>query len=164
MQVIRRGLAVAALAGAAAVLVPTSISAQTTPAAWTIYVADGQANVVRPIDAGTLTVGAPITVGAAPQSLAITPDARTLYVANSAGGSVTPVDIATGTAAAPIVVPPGTDAGGLSIAPDGATAYVTHVGVSNGFVSPIDIANELVRHRHHHRRSDRRTGRHRGQP
>ena len=100
MQVIRPGLAVAALAGAAAVLVPTPIVAQTT-GAWTIYVADEQANVVRPIDAGTLTVGAPITVGAGPQSMAITPDARTLYVANSAGGSVTPVDIATGTAAAP---------------------------------------------------------------
>ena len=117
LQAIRRGLAVIALAGAAAVLVPIPVAAQTTPLPWTIYVADAQANVVRPIDAATLTVGAPIAVGAGPGSMAITPDARTLYVANSGAGSVTPVDIATGAPAAAIVVPPGTDAGGLSIAP-----------------------------------------------
>ena len=113
LQAIRHGLAVVALAGAAAVLVPTPVAAQTTP----VVVDD-----LRRRRAG---------------------ERRATHRCRDADRRRTDRRrrrAATGTAAAAIVVPPGTDAGGLSIAPAGATAFVTHVGVSNSFVSPIDVA------------------------
>jgi DNA-binding beta-propeller fold protein YncE len=90
--------------------------------------------VMDPIDAGTDSVGTPITVGSDSDALAITPNGQTAYVVSPDNNSVTPVDLATGTAGTPITVPVPTS---IAITPNGQTAYVTS---GQNSVVPITLA------------------------
>jgi YVTN family beta-propeller protein len=67
-----------------------------------------------------MTVGKPITAGAAVSAVAVTPDGKTTYVVSR--GSVTPVDTATGIAGKPIRVPG--VALSVTVSPNGRTVYV----------------------------------------
>jgi hypothetical protein len=58
-----------------------------------LYAADGRSNVVDVFDLSRQQFLTPITVGSAPQALAITPDFKTLVVSNGADGTISTVDL-----------------------------------------------------------------------
>lgn len=77
-----------------------------TPNGLTAYVSLGSvfSDAIDPISVKTLQAGTAITVGAAPQLMAVTPNSKTLYVTNSDSGSVSPVNTSTDVAGTPITV------------------------------------------------------------
>ncbi len=126
----------------------------------TAYVANSGSGTVTPIDVATRKAGTAFAAGSTPYALAITPDDKTLYVANNVkNGTVTPITLATRTAGTPvatvsrpqyIAVTPGGPApyivsagGGITVAPDGATAY--NVNPQSNSVTPITIATGASR-------------------
>ena len=83
-------------------------------------------------------MSAPITVGNAPEQVAITPDGKHAYVTNNADGTVSVITTATGAVSAPITV--GSRPIGVAITPDGKQVYVTNSSVDN-FVTNDVAAN-----------------------
>ena len=67
------------------------------------------------ITTATGAVSAPITVGKAPDVVAITPDGKHAYVTNFGDGTVSVITTATGAVSAPITV--GKGAAGVAICP-----------------------------------------------
>jgi DNA-binding beta-propeller fold protein YncE len=72
---------------------------------------------VIPVDLATSEPGNPISVGGAPNSIAITPDGKTAYVASQRAGTVTPIATATNMPGNPIKVWP-SSAYGLGGSPE----------------------------------------------
>jgi hypothetical protein len=103
----------------------------------TAYVVTGLSLV--PVDLTTDTAEAAIPLPADGVDIAITPDGSTAYLTSPTDAEVLPVDLATGTAEAPIPLsgPDGEGAAlsGITIAPNGLTAYV----VDDTAVAPVDL-------------------------
>jgi YVTN family beta-propeller protein len=115
------------------------------PRGKTAYVVNSASNTVTPISLATNTAGTPIRVGRDPTAIAITPNGRYAFVVNSRSNTVTPITLATGTAGAPIRVSTGTaeieTSGGIAVAPNGKTAYISDSGASGDadVITPIAI-------------------------
>src|ERR1700676_3893715 len=80
--------------GLAAAIAMPLIPSQTVAASFsgpTAYVVNNGSNSVTPIATATNTAGTPITVGSAPDAIAITPNGATAYVVNNGSNSVTPI-------------------------------------------------------------------------
>ncbi|MFT3863782.1 MAG: PKD domain-containing protein [Solirubrobacterales bacterium] len=100
-----------------AAVAPTALARQA-------FVANLGAHTVTPIDLATNQVGAPIQVGADPDSVAISPDGRTAYVSNEIDGTVSVIETATDRViGAPIAA--GSNPAEVALTPNGATLYVT---------------------------------------
>lgn len=122
-----------------------------TPDGATAYVADSGAIIpgqsgaighsVTPVDLATGKALAPITVGNAPEAVALSPGGTTALVANSGSGSVTPIETVSGTALAALAL----DGSPSAIVAGATTAYVAVApsGVAPGDnVTPIDLADD----------------------
>jgi YVTN family beta-propeller protein len=135
----RRGLR--RLAGLFVVVL--SALALATPAAYArqAFVANLGANTLTPLDLVTNQAGAPIPVGADPDSVAISPDGRTAYVSNELDGTVSVIETATDRViGAPIAA--GSNPAEVALTPNGATLYVTDE-LSNR-VTVIDTASRAA--------------------
>ncbi len=108
-----------------------------TPDGQAAYVTNLGSDTVTPIDLATGHPGAAIAVGSMPRAIAITPDGRTALVLNWGGGSVTPIRLPSGRLAsagprsfgrAGRAIAAGSYPFSISVAPDGATAYVASFG------------------------------------
>jgi DNA-binding beta-propeller fold protein YncE len=114
-----------------------------TPDGKTAYVADvGGGGTVTPIGLAGNVVGAPITVGASPSSIAIAPYGKMAYVTTSTG--VTPINLTTNTPEKPISV--NTQFAqhnplAIAITPDGTRAYVV---CGDGTVTPIELSTQSL--------------------
>lgn len=116
-------------------------------------VGSGNATTVRVVDLDTNTiVGAPITVGLAPASLAITPNGAFVYVINYVDGNPgtgTISVIQTSSNTVIDTIPGFSGPFAIAITPDGKFAYVTNFG-SNNFmpigttVSVVDLSSNTV--------------------
>jgi YVTN family beta-propeller protein len=102
----------------------------------TAYVVNSGSDTVTPINTATGKAGKPITVGKAPDAIAITPSSKTAYVVNSGSDTVTPINTATGKIGEPIVV--GKTPTHIAITANGKTAYVVNSGSDT--VTPIYTA------------------------
>ncbi len=121
-------------------MVSAPAAAQSTEAAWTVYVANAFSNTVTPIAVATDTAGTPMPAGDGPFGVAVTPDGATVYVTNVDSDTVTPIAVATNTAGAPIPVGDGPFA--VAVTPDGATVYVANN--FSGDVTPIAVATNTA--------------------
>ena len=120
-----------------------------TPNGKTAYVADtgavvaGQTgsigNTVTPIDLATRTALTPVTVGNAPEAVAISADGTTAFVANANSQSVSPIATASNTAGTPIGVKGNPQA--LAVSADGTTLWVADVLGKAGNLTPIDVSS-----------------------
>lgn len=125
---------------------PTPLPTPTPPASDLIaYIAVNDGKLV-PIDVTTGVAEAPLTIDAAPTSVAISPDGRYAYVADGDVATVTPVNLATGTVGAPNQVAANAGLTALAITPSGATllAVVNPTGYDTGSVVPITLASGTV--------------------
>lgn len=86
------------------------------------------------------TVVGTVTVGSAPNGVAVTPDGTHAYVANNNGGSVSVIDTATNAVVRAVSV--GMGPYGVAVTPDGTRVYVT--SAASGTVSMIDTAADTV--------------------
>jgi YVTN family beta-propeller protein len=117
-----------------------------SPDGRTAYVAQnantGGAAEVIPINVATDTPGTPIVgVGPHPFAIAITPSGTKAYVTDAGGGSngkVYPITLASATVGTAITV--GGSEAGITIPPDGSTAYVTN----GSSVTPITLSDNSV--------------------
>ena len=87
------------------------------------FVADHETHEVSVLDVGAGTVTAKISVGTAPDGLAVSPDGQQLAVANSGGRSVSLVDVAERGVGDTLI---GVDPRGIAFAPDGRHVYVAN--------------------------------------
>lgn len=124
-----------------------------TPDRAFVYATEVWNDVVKVIDARTLTVVASISVGSRPQGVAITPDGTFAYVVNELSRTVSVIETASRAVVA--TVPAGHTPVFIEITPDGELAYVpnlngdditvietaTHTVVATGEVEgrPVDI-------------------------
>ncbi|WP_415803453.1 YncE family protein, partial [Bacillus albus] len=83
-------------------------------------------NTVSVIDTATNTVLTTITVGRAPNGVAITPNGTRVYVANQRDDNVSVIDTAINTVIDTVSV--GDRPLSVAITPDGTRAYVTNAG------------------------------------
>ena len=92
-----------------------------------VYVANSRDGTVSVINATTGTVIATdtVTVGLAPEGVAVTPNNASVYVANSGDGTVSVIDTATSTVVATVQLQ--NFPCQIAITPDGAFAYVTEL-------------------------------------
>jgi YVTN family beta-propeller protein/VCBS repeat-containing protein len=98
----------------------------------TVLVVDTATNAV---------VGEPITVGVAPEDLALSPNGDRVYVVNAEESTVSVIDTHTDTVVnGPIVV--GRDPAAVALSPDGSLAYITNSG--DGGLSVIDTATNTL--------------------
>lgn len=116
-------------------------------------VGSGNATTVRVVDLITNTiVGAPITVGLAPASLAISPDGKFVYVINYVDGNPgtgTMSVIRTSDNTVINTIPGFSGPFAIAITPDGKFAYVTNFGSNNFFpygttVSVVDLQSYTI--------------------
>jgi YVTN family beta-propeller protein len=103
------------------------------------YVANEQAGTISQVDLATGTVGAPISVGANPDAIAISPNGGIAYVADYGSSEVVPVALASGVVGNPIVLSDQPNA--IAITPNGSTAYVIS---DAGREWPIKLSNDQV--------------------
>jgi DNA-binding beta-propeller fold protein YncE len=121
--------------------VPTDVAIAEDGA--TAYVTASYSSAVVPVDLDTSTAGAPISVPC-PVNIALGPGQATAYVSQPCANTITPINLSTNTAGTPIEVGPGPY--DVTIAPDGATAYVTTLGDEStpGALTPVDVATGSV--------------------
>ena len=100
---------------------------------------DGSGNV-SVIDTATNSVTATITVGSAPEGVAVSPDGSTVYVANQHSNNVSVIDTATNRVSA--TIPVGSEPGGVAVTPDGSKVYVANLASKT--VSVIATATNTV--------------------
>jgi DNA-binding beta-propeller fold protein YncE len=110
-----------------------------SPSGRTAYVIDP--NGIVPVDLVTGTAGTYIAKGSGWQSIALDASTQTLYLAAGGGrNSIVPVNVKTGVTGTPIPVP-GTPVG-VSVSPDGRTAYVITQGGAS-FI-PVNLVTRTV--------------------
>jgi len=85
-----------------------------------------------------VTVTATVTVGSAPDSVAVTPNGTYAYVTNEGGNSVSVISTASNTVTTTITV--GARPYGVAVTPNGAYVYVTNYGGNS--VSVISTASK----------------------
>ena len=109
------------------------------------YVANAGSGTVTPINTATNKAEQPIKVGTTPDAIAITPNGTTAYVLNSGSSTVTPINTTTNAAGSTISVGKVSGWPVITIAPNGATAYVATSNKSGaGTVTPINIATNTA--------------------
>ena len=124
-----------------------------TPDGSEALVADMGTDTMTPISTSTDKAGTPIHLphGSMPFEIAVTPDDSTAYVAALAG-ALYPIDLATGHVGRRIAIAGAPN--GLTITPDGHTAYVTGGGYipcanlprGTGAVTPVDLRDDTPEH------------------
>ena len=102
------------------------MSLTTSPA----KVLDGVPGTVTPIRTATNTALKPITVGRAPDAIAVSPDGPTAYVANNDSNTITPIKTAGNKALKPVKV--GKQPSALVLTPHGRTLYVVDYTTDDG--------------------------------
>ena len=96
---------------------------------------------VTVVDTSThAVVGSPITVGSAPDYVAITPNGADAFVSNNSSGSVSEIATSTNQVVATITL---ANARGMAMAPNGSTVYVSG-GADDNQLYPIDTATDAV--------------------
>jgi YVTN family beta-propeller protein len=97
------------------------------------------------VDAGLPknAVLATVTVGAAPNAIAVSPDSTTVYIANADSNSVTVLDATQSTFPVKTTITAGGDPQFLAITPNGNTLYVSN-GVTAGTVSVVSTTSDTV--------------------
>jgi YVTN family beta-propeller protein len=128
------------LLGTFAAFVVFSVGSSPAVAATRAYVTNEASDTVSVIDTATNTVTATITVGDAPQGVAVSPNGSRAYVTNFGSDTVSVINTATNTVSATITV--GNGPVGVAVSPDGSRAYVTNA-ISNT-VSVINTATNTV--------------------
>ncbi len=113
-----------------------------SPFAFVTNFGGGAGTTVTPIDTVTNLAGAPITVGDAPQGVAITPNGLFAYVPNLVSSSVSVINTITDLVVATVPLTGQVDPAYVAITPNGLFAYVTNAG--SGTVSVINTTDNLV--------------------
>ena len=122
-----------------------------SPDGTTLYVAEGGLAELQPIALPADALGAPISVGAGPNGVAVSPDGSTVWVTSGGSGpcpAITPAETltaiatSTGTAVAPGPIAM-TGPVGPAITPDGSTLYVPQgaAGASTDVV-PVSMTSQ----------------------
>ena len=88
------------------------------------------------------TVIETVTVGSAPQGIAISTDGAFAYVANTSSQTVSKVDLGASPAAVIATIQVGTSPVGVAVTPDGTRVYVTNSGSND--VSVINTSSNTV--------------------
>ncbi|WP_274652507.1 beta-propeller fold lactonase family protein [Paenibacillus humicola] len=106
----------------------------------TIFVANGDANTVTVVDAGSRKVVKEIQVGREPRQLTVSPDGGTLYVTCRYANSVEWIDVRSGKVLG--TAKTGIEPIGIVRSPDGKTLYVTNY--RSGTVSVVDAVKRTI--------------------
>jgi YVTN family beta-propeller protein len=104
------------------------------------YYNPGYGNTVTILDTATNAIVDAITVGNAPEGLAVSPDGKRVYVANSLSNSVSVIDTATKSVVGTVAV--GVGPSSLTVSPDGKRVYVPNW--YNNTVSVIDTMTNTI--------------------
>ena len=115
------------------------------PGSDTAYVVAPTSDAVVPVDLGTQTAGAPISV-TCPGRIALVPGQARAYVTQFCTTTITPIDLLTATVGTPIDV--GQQPFDVTVSADGGIAYVTTWGEGDittpGTLTAVDVASGAV--------------------
>lgn len=106
---------------------------------------NGSGNTVKVLDVATDSVVATITVGTGPNGLAITPDGLKVFV-NCGDGTLQVIDTGSNTVVSNVTPTGHLQGTTITMAPDGATVYVTAFGIPSTFTTVIDTVSGAELH------------------
>ncbi|PKN12074.1 MAG: hypothetical protein CVU69_09015 [Deltaproteobacteria bacterium HGW-Deltaproteobacteria-4] len=112
----------------------------TNPAGTRIYISNNLSDSVSIVNATTFTLASEVFVGDYPMGMAITPDGSKLLVANNGGNSVAVINTADNSVAF-IAMMTGAAPWGVTINPNGLTAYVTNAYLPEQAIDAVAVIN-----------------------